>query len=671
MPLSPIRLLPETTVNRIAAGEVIERPAAAAKELVENALDAGATRIAVCLDGGGIDRLEVSDNGSGMSAAELGLCVRRHATSKLTDETLLRITTLGFRGEALPAIGAAARLRITSRSRSPPNQWDPGGAAIGSPDPDQADLAQGDAGQAGAGQVGAGQVGADQAGEPVGEAADHASTISVEGGRVSAVTPAAGAAGTRVVVRDLFFATPARRKFLKSARVEAEHAEAAVRRLALAAPSVAFRLELDGRVAFEAPAQSRRDRVAALLGAEAAAVLLALDETRGELRISGYVCSPALTRATPAAQALIVNHRPVADPVLRTAVKLAYRDVVAPGRHAVVALYLDLPADHLDVNVHPAKTELRFRDAGAVRALVIGSVRRALGMAGGSATGIAGGMPASAWSGAGGWSAAGWSNAGWSGGGRPTRPIYPAPAGRPDDGGAGPSAATDRMGPSGGHAALAEAQLGLAAAPAARQITAAAPLPEHPLGAPVAQVLDTYVIAVASDGALVLVDQHAAHERLTHEAIRAQLLAGTVRSQPLLLPAVVDLAAADVARLAGRAAELGRLGLDLEAFGAGAILVRALPAVLGPAEPGPLLRDLADEFAAFDEQTVLSVRLEAVIARLACHGSIRAGRKLAPAEMSALLRAMEATPRAATCSHGRPTVLKLSRADLEKLFGRR
>ncbi|WP_428490514.1 DNA mismatch repair endonuclease MutL [Rhodopila sp.] len=677
MPLSRIRLLPETTVNRIAAGEVIERPAAALKELVENALDAGATRITVCLDGGGIDRLEVTDDGIGMSATELGLCVRRHATSKLADETLLRITTLGFRGEALPAIGAAARLRITSRSRLPPNQRDPGAAATGSPEPDQADPAQMGPGQVGAGQVGAGQVGAgrvgagrvgaDQAGGVAGAAADHASTISVEGGRVSAVTPAAGAAGTRVVVRDLFFATPARRKFLKSARVEAEHAEAAVRRLALAAPAVAFRLELDGRVAFEAPAQSRLQRVAALLGAEAAAAMLALDETRGDLRLSGYACSPALTRATPAAQALIVNHRPVADPVLRTAVKLAYRDVVAPGRHAVVALYLDLPAEQLDVNVHPAKTELRFRDAGAVRALVIGSVRRALGMAAGSAIGMA----ASAWSGA----------SGWSGGGRPARPIYPAPAVPADNGGDGlpamidramiDRAMIDRAAPGGGHAGLAEAQLGLLAAPAARQIAAAAPLPEHPLGAPVAQVLDTYVIAVASDGALVLVDQHAAHERLTHEAIRAQLLAGTVRSQPLLLPAVVDLAAADVARLAGRAAELGRLGLDLEAFGVGAILVRALPAVLGPAEPGPLLRDLADEFAAFDEQTVLSARLDAVIARMACHGSIRAGRKLAPAEMNALLRAMEATPRASTCSHGRPTVLKLSRLDLEKLFGRR
>jgi DNA mismatch repair protein MutL len=583
--MSRIRLLSESTVNRIAAGEVIERPAAATKELVENALDAGATRIVVCLDGGGIDRLEVTDNGIGMSAEELGLCVLRHATSKLTDEMLVRITTLGFRGEALPSIGAAARLSITSR--------------------------------------------------PI--AADHANAISVEGGHVSAVAPAGGSTGTRVVVRDLFFATPARRKFLKSPRIEADHAEAVVRRLALSAPGVAFRLELDGRVAFEAPAQPRIERVAALLGSDAAAVMLPVDEEREGLRISGYICSPAVTRATPVAQTLVVNNRPVADPVLRTAVKVAYRDVIAAGRHAIVALYLEVPPDDLDVNVHPAKTELRFCDAAGVRSLVIGSVRRALGVGTGQVVPMASG-PAS-----------------W---GRPARPSYPPP----------PLSLRSGAFP---HGNLAEAQLPFVAGPAARQITAVDPSPDYPLGAPVAQVLDTYVIAVASDGSLVLVDQHAAHERLTHEAIRAQVLDGVVRSQPLLLPAVVDLPPNDVARLVARAADLAGLGLELEEFGAGAILVRALPAVLGTSEPGPLLRDLADEFADMDEETVLSARLDAVIARMACHGSIRAGRKLGQAEMSALLRRMEETPRAATCSHGRPTVLKLSKADIEKMFGRR
>jgi DNA mismatch repair protein MutL len=586
--MSRIRLLSESTVNRIAAGEVIERPAAATKELVENALDAGATRIVVCLDAGGIGRLEVIDNGIGMSAEELALCVLRHATSKLTDDNLIHITTLGFRGEALPSIGAAARLQITSRQQG----------------------------------------------------ADHASVISVEGGHVSAVAPTAGSPGTRVVVSDLFFATPARRKFLKSPRVEADHAEAVVRRLALSAPQVAFRLELDGRAVFEAPIQSRIDRVAALLGREAAAVMLPISEQREDqgtiLRISGYVCSPVVNRATPAAQTLIVNSRPVADQVLRTAVKVAYRDVIAAGRHAIVALYLDVPPDELDVNVHPSKTELRFRDAASIRSMVIGSVRRALGIAIGNVIPAPGLRP-------------------------PPRPIYPA----------APPLSLSQTAYGVAHQGMAEGQLALSGRPAVRQITAVEPSTDHPLGAPIAQVLDTYIVAVAADGSLVLVDQHAAHERLTHESIRAQMLDGSVRSQPMLMPAVIDLPAGDVARLVARAEDLARLGLELEEFGSGAILVRALPAVLGATEAAPLLRDLADEFADMDEETVLSARLDAVIARMACHGSIRAGRKLGQAEMSALLRRMEDTPRAATCSHGRPTVLKLSKADIEKMFGRR
>jgi DNA mismatch repair protein MutL len=625
----PIRLLADTTINRIAAGEVIERPAAAAKELVENALDAGATRISVVLEGGGIARLEVADNGCGMEAADLALCVQRHATSKLTDETLVRITTLGFRGEALPSIGAAARLRITSR---------PAGAS-------------------------------------------HASTISVEGGVVSAVAPAAGSLGTVVLVRDLFFATPARRKFLRNPRTEAGHVETVVRRLALSAPAVAFRLESEGRVVFDVAAANRLERVAALFGAEAAAALLPVDDDRHGVQVGGYVCGPSVHRVTPAGQALVVNNRPVSDPVLRTAVKVAYRDVITAGRHAVVALYLTLPPEALDVNVHPAKTELRFRDVDAVRGTVIGAVRRALGVGAGVAVR---GM------------------SGWS---------YPRPtpratermggdevgAGQPDGFGPGPhddgfnpgQPALRLRAPAGRPLAMAETQLPIDGVPAAR-IVSADPAPTmaggtidgatidgaaFPLGAPVAQVLDTYVIAVAADGSLVLVDQHAAHERLTHEALRAQLLdageAGRVRSQGLLLPAVVDLAPSDVACLLARVEDLARLGLELEAFGPGAILVRALPAVLGPAEPAPLLRDLAEEFGEFGEQTTLSARLDAIIARLACHGSIRAGRRLGPAEMSALLRQMEATPRAATCSHGRPTVLKLSKADIERMFGRR
>ena len=582
--MGAIRVLPSAVVNRIAAGEVIERPAAAVKELVENALDAGATRIAVALAGGGIDRIEVTDDGIGMTADELALAVLRHATSKLADDDLVRIATLGFRGEALPSIGAAARLAITSRPR--------------------------------------------------GEA--HANAVRVDGGEVSDVVPAAGAPGTRVVVSDLFFATPARRKFLKVPRTEAEHAEAAVRRLAMAAPGVAFRLETDGRVVFDLPAQDRAARVAGLLGPEAAGALLLVDAERGALRLSGYAASPAVTRATGAAQALTVNGRPVSDPVLKAAVRVGYRDVIAAGRHPVVALYLDLPPEELDVNVHPAKTELRFRDSGAVRTLVIGSLGRVL--AGGAAGAPAPSVPFRA-------------------------PGLQLVHSRPPSG--------FRMPLPG----MAEAQLAFDAGPAARMLPAPEASPDDasrfPLGAPVAQVLDTYIIAVASDGALVLVDQHAAHERLTHETLRAQMLDGGVRSQPLLMPAVVELTPADAARLLAQAETLGRLGLEIEAFGTGAVLVRALPAALGAPEPAPLLRDLADELAEWEEATALDSRLDAVIARLACHGSIRAGRRLAQPEMAALLRSMEATPRAATCSHGRPTFVRLSRTEIEALFGRR
>lgn len=618
-----IRLLPERLVNRIAAGEVIERPAAAVKELVENALDAGATRIAVAVEGGGIERIEVSDDGCGMGAADLALAVQRHATSKLSDEGLVRITTLGFRGEALPSIGAAARLRITSR---------PPGAA-------------------------------------------HAHAVTVDGGRVSDPAPAAGPPGTRVVVADLFFATPVRRKFLKNPRTEAEHAEAAVRRLALAAPGVAFRCEVEGRAAFDLPAQSRAARVAALLGEEAAAALLPVEEVRGALRLSGFACTPGVTRATGAAQGLVVNGRPVADPVLKTALRVAYRDVIAPGRHPVAALYLELPAEEVDVNVHPAKLELRFRDAGAVRSLVIGAVGRALSGGAGPAAlrpslhplppRPAPAPAPAAWGTSAPWSDPAVFDPAASG------PMTPGAA-MPDPAAMAPPTPATSAYASPYPAGLAETQLPLDAPPAARVLPEPPPPPaSHPLGAAVAQVLDTYVLAVAADGSLVMVDQHAAHERLTHEALREQHGAGGVRAQPLLLPAVVDLPPADTDRLLAHADALYAAGLEIEGFGPGAVLVRSLPAALGSPDPAPLLRDLADELAEAGETTALAARMDAVLARLACHGSIRAGRRLGRAEMDALLRHMEATPRAATCPHGRPTYLKLTRAEIERLFGRR
>ena len=586
-----IRRLSETTINRIAAGEVIERPAAAVKELVENALDAGARRVEVLLGGGGIERIEIIDDGCGIARDELALAIERHATSKLADEALVRITTLGFRGEALPSIGAAAKLTLISR--------------------------------------------------PAGQ--DSAYRITVAGGAISPVTAAPGVAGTRAIVEDLFYATPARRKFLRTPRAEGEAAERAVWRLALAAPHVAFRLVADERVLFDLPAQSEAARVAALFGRETASSLLKLEAEREDVRLAGLIGPASLSRATMALQSFVVNGRPVVDPLLRMALRLAYRDVIPAGRHAVAALRLDLPDEALDVNVHPAKTELRFADQNGVRSLVIGAISRAL-----------------------------------------ERPVslaqapvaMPSLALRPPPGMA-PSAAPGLLfspppQPSFMARGFAETELALAAPPAARSFAPPpAPAADHPLGAPLAQILDTYILAVAADGALVIIDQHAAHERLTEERLRAEFSAGRIAAQPLLVPVVVDFPVLDAARLLAQAEALARLGLEIEPFGPGAVLVRALPAALKNPDAAGLLRDLAEEFAESDTALALEARLDAALARLACHRSIRAGRRLAPEEMAALLREMEATPRAGTCSHGRPTFLRLSRADLETMFGRR
>ncbi|MFT8368663.1 MAG: DNA mismatch repair endonuclease MutL [Acetobacter papayae] len=639
-----VRRLSEVVVNRIAAGEVIERPAAALKELVENAIDSGARRVDIALEGGGIDRMIVTDDGCGMNAADLALAVERHCTSKLRDDTLVQITTLGFRGEALPSIGAAARLNITSRPQGESGAW----------------------------------------------------RIRVEGGRVTPPHPASGAPGTSVVVEDLFFATPARRKFLKSARVEGRHAESVVRRLALAAFDTAFRLTLDGRLVFDLPAQTLQARAAALLDAAEANGLVSVSGEREGMVLSGFICPPSVHRATAAGQFMLVNGRPVVDPLLRTAVRVAYRRVIEPGRHPVVALSLSVPQQMVDVNVHPAKTELRFADEAAVRSLVIGSIQRALE----HGAGVAGVRPVLS-----------------SGLGRQARiwyppentagPVAPAPerpvqghlaAQAPLAGGAPPFTGFPATG-------FAEKRLGFDAPPAARMIQPAALLPtapheagappaempeaaesggdtvgqpavQYPLGAAVAQVLDTYILAVAADGSLILVDQHAAHERLTHQRLRQQFLSGRVQAQRLLVPDVVDLPPAQVESLLAATPLLERLGVEIEGFGGQSVLIRALPAMLGATDAIGLLRDLADELerdehGAPDEMAALDGRLDAVIARMACHGSIRAGRRLSAEEMNALLRQMEATPLAGTCSHGRPTWLKLSRGDLERLFGRR
>jgi DNA mismatch repair protein MutL len=567
-----ITRLSPLTINRIAAGEVIERPAAAVKELVENALDAGASAIEVLLTGGGITRIEVIDNGAGIPADQLPLAIERHATSKLTDDSLVAIATLGFRGEALPSIGAAAKLTLISRPRRQ----------------------------------------------------DSAAKITVFGGEVSAVSPAAGAQGTRAIVEDLFYATPARRKFLRSPRAEADAAERAVWRLAIAAPGTAFRLVSDERVIFDLPAQNEAERVAALYGRDTAASLMPVTAGRDGIHLTGLAGPASTSRATTGLQSFVVNGRPVLDPLLRLALRLAYRDVIAAGRHPVAALTLNIPAEALDVNVHPAKTELRFADPNAIRSLVIGAISRMLD--------------------------------------RPITLATAPPAYRPSMSFSPPPTARGR--------GFAEAELGLLTPPAARGFIAAAPEPSHPLGAPVAQILDTYILAAAADGALVIIDQHAAHERLTEERLRAEFLSGQIQSQILLVPVVVDLPASDAARLLSHTSTLSQLGLEIEPFGPGAILVRAVPAALRDPNPNVLLSDLAEEFAESSTPIALEAKLDSALARLACHRSIRAGRRLTEPEMSALLRQMEATPRAATCSHGRPTYLKLTRPDLERLFGR-
>ncbi len=572
----PICRLAETTINRIAAGEVIERPAAAVKELVENALDAGASRIEVLLSGGGVERIEIIDDGCGIPAEELPLAIERHATSKLQDETLVQISTLGFRGEALPSIGAAARLTLISRPKEQDAAW----------------------------------------------------RIDVAGGAVTPARPVSGVKGTRAIAEDLFYATPARRKFLRSTRAEAEAAERTVWRLALSAPSVAFRLVSDERVIFDLPAQNEAARVAALFGREAAGCMLPLEAEREDVRLSGLIGPASLNRATSQLQSFVVNGRPVQDPLLRLALRLAYRDVIPTGRFPVAALRLHLPDEALDVNVHPAKTELRFADQNGVRSLVIGAINRALAQPARLGTAPIAFLPHLS--------------------------VPPTPPNRAARG-------------------FAEAELALAAPPMARQVFAA-PEPEpnkYPLGAPLAQIFDTYVLAQASDGALVIVDQHAAHERLTEEKLRAQFAEGRIAIQPLLVPVVVDFPPMEAARLLAETETFAKLGLEIEPFGAGAVLVRGVPAPLKEPDAAGLLRDLAEELAESGAPLALEAKLDAALARLACHGSIRAGRRLHREEIDALLREMEATPRAATCSHGRPTFLKLTRTDLEKLFGRR
>ena len=604
-----IRLLPPNLVNQIAAGEVVERPASAVKELVENAVDAGATRIDVVLTDGGRSLIVVTDNGCGMTAQELTVAVDRHATSKLPSDDLLSIDYLGFRGEALTAIGSVARLTVTSRAADADSGW----------------------------------------------------YVMVSGGRKDGPVPAPHPVGTRIEVRDIFYATPARLKFLKAPQTELNYAVDAVERLAMAHSNVAFTLTSDGKTRLNLPVSQNQgdlfdihlERLAAILGKDFAANALPVAAEREGVALYGYIGVPTFNRGNALAQYLFVNGRPVRDRLLSGAVRGAYRDFLAPNRHPYVVLFLDVPQREVDVNVHPAKAEVRFRDSGMVRGLLVGALKHALAEAGHKASTTVSDAALGSL--------------------RPQGGVMPYRSGSQSS----YSAAYALQSPIG-----ADAQ-GLAEESQESIFAFAPSVPEvrgeengeiegqsHPLGVARAQVHETYIVAQTVDG-IVIVDQHAAHERLVYERMKSALGEQGIARQILLIPEVVELDEASASRLAGRAKEFAELGLVLEPFGAGTVVVREIPALLGETDIQGLVRDLADDLASLDEALSLKDRLGDVCGTLACHGSVRAGRRLNGAEMNAILRQMEVTPHAGQCNHGRPTYVELKLKDIERLFGRR
>jgi DNA mismatch repair protein MutL len=600
-----IRQLDEAAINRIAAGEVVERPASAIKELVENALDAGATRITVEYADGGKTLLRVTDDGHGIPAQDLPLALARHATSKIDGSDLLNIRSFGFRGEALPSLGAVGRLTVTSR-------------ALGA-----------------------------------GEAAE----ITVNGGSQGPVRPAALSKGTVVTLRDLFSATPARLKFLRTDRAEAQAIGDVVKRLAMAEPNVGFTLRDvsgggDGRTVFRAEPETGdlfdalHRRLGAVLGADFAENALRIETRREDVLLTGYAALPTYSRGAAVAQFLFVNGRPVRDKLLIGALRAAYADFLSRDRHPAAVLFIDLPPQLVDVNVHPAKAEVRFREPGAVRGLIVTALRHALAEAGHRASTTVAGATLGAF--------------------------------RPEPAGAARIYQMDRPSPgvlSRAHAApdpggLAEAQMPYTPSARVEAADPEAPAPETaPLGAARAQVHENYIIAQTADG-IVIVDQHAAHERLVYERLKRQMAERGVAAQALLIPEIVDLSPGDCATLLDEAPALANLGLTLEPFGPGAIAVRETPAILGPVDASALLRDLLDELADLGQSAAVQTRIEAILSRMACHGSVRSGRRMSAEEMNALLREMEATPHSGQCNHGRPTYVALKLSDIERLFGR-
>ena len=582
-----IRRLPLELVNRIAAGEVVERPASAVKELVENALDAGAASVAIRMSAGGLDLIEVTDDGCGMSGTDMALALERHATSKLPDDHIEAVASFGFRGEALPSIASVARLTLESRVQGA-DGW----------------------------------------------------RLTIDHGQQAGEGPASLPPGTRVRVEGLFDKVPARRKFLRSPRAEYAACLDAVRRLAMARSDVAFSLEHDGRRVLNVQPSDTPTRVAALLDRELERHGLGIDCSRDGLRLSGVVSLPTFNRGMADHQYLFVNHRPVKDRLLVGSLRAAYRDLLARDRHPVAALFVEVPGDELDINVHPAKTEVRFRDPAAVRGLIVGGLRAALDEAGHRSAAREQFAQAAAWQ------------------VEPVAPVAAALSSFFDAPGA-PAAVMERP------AAYASP---MGRAEPAEPVPSDAP--RYPLGVARGQVAATYIVAEAEDG-LVIVDQHAAHERLVLERMRRASGGGPVTRQALLMPEVVELDEPDCDRLEAAMADLAELGLVMERFGPAAMLVRATPAPLGKTDARALLADLAAELAELGTALSLRDRLDHVAATIACHGSVRAGRILSVAEMNALLREMEVTPHSGQCNHGRPTWVKLAHADIEKLFGRR
>ena len=609
-----IRQLDDAAINRIAAGEVVERPASAVKELVENALDAGSRRIDIAIADGGKTLIKVTDDGCGIAPEQLPLALSRHATSKIDGTDLLNIHSFGFRGEALPSLGAVGRLSITSRM---------------------------------SGQDGA--------------------QISVAGGQMTPVKPAALSGGTVVELRDLFYATPARLKFLRTDRAEMQAITDTVKRLAMAEPFVGFTLRDvsgggEGRVTFRADPESGdlfdalHGRLARVLGAEFAENTLKIDAEREGIMLTGYAALPTYSRGSAVAQFLFVNGRPVRDKLLYGALRGAYFDFLSRARHPAAALFIECDPHKVDVNVHPAKSEVRFRDPGTVRGLIVSALRHALAEAGHRASTTVANATLGAF--------------------RP-EPVGSGPArvyqmDRPSQGAMRSS--YQAQAPTPGFADLGNtysARVEQVFEPNAPQSDRAEETPQErlPLGAARAQVHENYIIAQTETG-MVIVDQHAAHERLVYEKLKAQVAENGVPSQALLIPEIVELSDGDCARILEIEEDLQKLGLYVEAFGGGALAVRETPAILGEVNARAMILDILDELADLGSSQTVQARIEAILSRVACHGSIRSGRRMRAEEMNALLREMEATPHSGQCNHGRPTYVELRLSDIERLFGR-